>query len=59
LLLAILGILSGCHSTRDLERFASRHRMAFNGALDVELRGAPTDSTFLYLYECASSYLNG
>ena len=59
LLLAILGILSGCHSTRDLERFANRHRGAFNGALDVELRGAPIDYTFLYLYEWASSCLNG
>ncbi|MFM7547704.1 MAG: ISAs1 family transposase [Cyanobacteriota bacterium] len=51
LLLAILGILSGCRSARDLERFASRHRVAFNAALGLELRGAPTDSTFLYLFE--------
>ena len=51
LLLAILGILSGCRSARDLERFARRHRVAFNAALGLELRGAPTDSTFLYLFE--------
>ncbi|MCP9841965.1 transposase family protein [Synechococcus sp. J7-Johnson] len=51
LLMAILGILSGCRSARDLERFARRHREAFNTALGLELRGTPTDSTFLYLLE--------
>ena len=30
LLVAELGILSGCRSSRDLERFARRHREAFN-----------------------------
>ncbi len=28
LLIAILGILSGCRSARDLERFAKRHHQA-------------------------------
>ncbi|MCP9835637.1 MULTISPECIES: transposase family protein [unclassified Cyanobium] len=51
LMVAILGILSGCRSARDLERFARRHREAFNTALGLELRGTPTDSTFLYLLE--------
>jgi hypothetical protein len=50
LLLAILGILRDFRSARDLERFAGRHRLAFNSALGLELRGAPTDSTFLYLF---------
>lgn len=51
LLMAILGILSDCRSARDLERFARRHRQAFSQALDLELRSAPCDSTFLYLFE--------
>ncbi len=51
LLIAILGILSGCRSARDLERFARRHRQVFNAALGLELRSAPCDSTFLYLFE--------
>ena len=36
LLMAILGILSGCRSARDLERFAKRHHHAFGAALDLE-----------------------
>jgi len=51
LLMAILGILSGCRSARDLERFAKRHHQAFSAALDLELPNAPCDSTFLYLFE--------
>lgn len=51
LLMAILGILSGCRSARDLERFAKRHHQAFGAALDLELAKAPCDSTFLYLFE--------
>jgi len=51
LLIAILGILSGCRSARDLERFAKRHHKAFAAALDLELPKAPCDSTFLYLFE--------
>ena len=51
LLMAILGILSGCRSARDLKRFAKRHHQAFGGALDLELPKAPCDSTFLYLFE--------
>ena len=50
-LIAILGILSGCRSARDLERFARRHHQAFGAALDLELSKAPRDSTFLYLFE--------
>ena len=51
LLMAILEILSGCRSAKDLERFARRHREAFNTAFGLEFGGAPTDSTFLYLLE--------
>ena len=32
-LMAILGILSGWRTARDLQRFAIRHRVAFNVAL--------------------------
>jgi hypothetical protein len=35
LLRAILGILNGCRSDRDLERFANRHRVAINAALGL------------------------
>ncbi len=51
LLMAILGILSGCCSARDLARFAKRHHQAFAALLDVEMPKAPCDSTFLYLFE--------
>jgi hypothetical protein len=51
LLMAILCILSGCRSARDLKRFAKRHHQAFGAALDLELPKAPCDSTFLYLFE--------
>ena len=51
LLMAILGILSGYRSARDLERFAKRHHQAFGAALDLELPNAPCDSTFGLLRE--------
>ena len=51
LLMAILGILSDCRSARDLERFAHRHRQAFNQALGLDLSGSPCDHSFLYLFE--------
>jgi hypothetical protein len=51
LLMAILGIVSGCRSARDLQRFANRHHQAFGAALGLELPKAPCDSTFLYLFE--------
>ena len=50
LLMAILGILSGCGSARDLERFAKRHHHAFGAALDLELPKAPLG--FLPLLRC-------
>ena len=49
--MAILSILSGCRSARDLESFAKRHHEAFGAALDVEMPKAACDSTFLYLFE--------
>ena len=41
LLMAILGILSGWRSARDLDRFAKRHHQASGAALDLELPKAP------------------
>ena len=50
LLLAVLGILSDCRSSRDLEAFAKRHREALNQALGLNFKRWPTDATFLYLF---------
>jgi len=53
LLVAVLGILSGCRSSRDLEAFAKRHREALNQALGLEFKRWPSDATFLYLFNKA------
>ncbi|MCT0225625.1 transposase family protein [Synechococcus sp. CS-1328] len=55
LLVAVFGILSGCHSSRDLEAFAKRHREALNQALGLNFKRWPSDATFLYLYRCAEA----
>ena len=51
LLVAVLGILSGCQSLRDLERFAIRHHAVLTAALGVELRRPPSDSSFRYFFQ--------
>lgn len=43
LLVAVLGILCGCRSSRDLEPFARRHREA----LGLDFKRWPSDATFL------------
>ena len=53
LLDAVLGILSGCRSSRDLEAFARRHREALNQALGLNFKRWPSDATFLYLFNKA------
>jgi hypothetical protein len=53
LLVAVLGILSGCRSSRDLEAFAKRHRVALNEALGLDFKRWPSDATFLYLFNKA------
>ncbi|MCX5931321.1 MAG: ISAs1 family transposase [Cyanobacteria bacterium] len=53
MLVAVLGILSGCRSSRDLERFARRHREAFNESLGLDYKRWPSDATFLYLFNKA------
>ena len=50
LLVAVLGILSGCQSLRDLERFAIRHHSVLGEALGIELRRPPSDSSFRYFF---------
>jgi hypothetical protein len=50
LLVAVLGILSGCQSLRDLERFAVRHHVALTDALGLERRRPPSDSSFRYFF---------
>jgi hypothetical protein len=53
LLVAVLGILSGCRSSRDLEAFAKRQRKALNHALGLDFKRWPSDATFLYLFNKA------
>jgi hypothetical protein len=53
LLVAVLGILSGCRSSRDLEAFAKRHHEVLNEVLGLNLKRWPTDATFLYLFNKA------
>jgi hypothetical protein len=50
LLVAVLGILSGCQSLRDLERFAIRHHSVLTEGLGLELRRPPSDSSFRYFF---------
>jgi hypothetical protein len=50
LLVPVLGILSGCQSLRDLERFAIRHHVVLTEALGVELRRPPSDYSFRYFF---------
>ena len=47
---AVLGILSGCESLRDLERFARRHHAVLGEQLGLELRRPPSDSAFRYFF---------
>jgi hypothetical protein len=53
LLVTVLGILSDCRSSRDLEAFAKRHRETLNQALGLNFKRWPTDATFLYLFNKA------
>jgi hypothetical protein len=50
LLVAVLGILSGCQSLRDLEHLAIRRNSVLSGALGIELRRPPSDSAFRYVH---------
>ncbi len=50
LLVAVLGILSGCQSLRDLERFACLRHGALTKSLGLELRRPPSDSASRYFF---------
>ena len=50
LLVAVLGILNGFESLRDLERFARRHHSLLGQQLGLELRRPPSDSAFRYFF---------
>lgn len=50
LVVAVLGILSGCQILRDLERFAILHHTVLTEAFGLELRRPPSDSSFRYFY---------
>ena len=58
LLVAVLGILSGCQSLRDLERYsfgegfayAIRHHSVLTVALGIELARQPSDSSFRHFF---------
>jgi hypothetical protein len=50
LLVAVLGILSGCRSFRDQEAFPRRHREQLKQALGLNFRRRPSDFTFLYQF---------
>ena len=50
LLVSVLGILSGCESLRDLERFARRHHAVLGKDVEIELRRPPSDSAFRYFF---------
>jgi len=51
LLVAMLGILSGCQSLRGLERLAIRHHSVLTEAPGIELRRPPSDSLFRYFFQ--------
>ena len=53
--MAVLGILSGSRSSRDLEAFAKRHRQEFNQTLGLDFKRWRLDATFLYLYRFAEA----
>ncbi len=49
----MLGILSGCRSSRDLAAFARRNREQLNQALGLNFKRWPSDATFRYLFNKA------
>lgn len=55
LLVAVLGILSVCFSSRVLEGFAEQHREVLNQALGLNVKRWPSDATFLYMYRLAEA----
>ena len=54
--MAVLGILSGSRSSRDMGAVAKRQRQEFNQALGKEFKLWPSDATFLYFYRSAEAW---
>jgi hypothetical protein len=54
-LVGVLGILSDCRSSRDLEAFAKRHLEVLTQVLGLNFKRWPSDATFLYLYRFAEA----
>ena len=50
LLVAVLGILSGCQSLRELECFADRHHVDLTTSLGLDLRRPPSNSSFRHFF---------
>jgi hypothetical protein len=50
LLVAVLGMLSGCQSLRNLERFAGRHHGVPSKSLGLEPRWPPSGSAFHHFF---------
>ncbi len=48
--MAVLGILSGCRSSSDLEAIARWRREALNQTMGLKFKRWPSDATFLYLF---------
>ena len=48
--MTVLGILSGCRSSRDLYAFPKLHRKALNQSLGLDFKRWTSDATFLYLF---------
>ena len=57
--MAVLGILSGSRSSRDLEAFAKRHRQEFNQSLGLDFKRWSSDANFLYLFNKAHLHTFG
>ena len=55
LLVAMLEILSGSRSSRDLGAFAELHRQEFTQTLGLDLKRWRLDATFLYLCRFAEA----
>jgi hypothetical protein len=55
LLVAVLGSLSGCRRSRDLEAFARRHREVLSQALGLDFKRCPPAAFFLFLYRLAGA----
>jgi len=52
---AVLGILLGCRSSHDLQKYPKRHCVVLNQAMGLNFKRWPSDFTTLYLYRSAEA----